>query len=300
MEEERKKPSNTYFSNSKYYYSANFYSPDSILTSNGITYYQFADVFCKNEEVPSSHEQTCNEITIVYGGKGIFAVNGVEEEIGDGQIHFCFSNDYHIIKSVPNHSLQFFCIGFNINDNFQLLDIFNKVKHLIKTNKSHIIDDVYNLHEKCKILLSEFYFDNNTELSKNLIKTILNELILLTLKMFLNMSNSYTVQINDHLILATNISNFIKRNIYSKNLSQNLSDTLNYSYSHMSHIFSKIMGITIKDYIASLRMEKAKSLLQSGDTVTMVSNKLNYSSVHAFSRAYKKHFGSLPSGHKKN
>jgi AraC-like DNA-binding protein len=43
-------------------------------------------------------------------------------------------------------------------------------------------------------------------------------------------------------------------------------------------------------------MEAASVLLEQGESVTEVSNKLQYSSVHAFSRAYKNHFNLPPSG----
>jgi AraC-like DNA-binding protein len=42
-------------------------------------------------------------------------------------------------------------------------------------------------------------------------------------------------------------------------------------------------------------MEAALELLQAGESVTEVSDKLQYSSIHAFSRAYKNYFNEPPS-----
>jgi AraC-like DNA-binding protein len=42
-------------------------------------------------------------------------------------------------------------------------------------------------------------------------------------------------------------------------------------------------------------MEAALQLLQAGESVTQVSDKLQYSSIHAFSRAYKNYFNESPS-----
>ena len=80
-------------------------------------------------------------------------------------------------------------------------------------------------------------------------------------------------------------------------LSARLSDfekQFSYSKYHLERQFKKQYGISIMTYRNSKRMEVARRLLQT-ETVSSVSELLGFSSIYAFSRAYKQHFGIAPS-----
>ena len=66
----------------------------------------------------------------------------------------------------------------------------------------------------------------------------------------------------------------------------------------MSAVFKKLMGVSINDYFLQAKMNFAKKLLKKGLSVTEVSEKLNYSSVHTFSRSFKKTFDVTPIDYK--
>lgn len=68
-----------------------------------------------------------------------------------------------------------------------------------------------------------------------------------------------------------------------------------YAYSRyaLERQFRKRYGISIIAYRNQKRMEQAKKLLQT-ESVTAVAEQLGFGSIHAFSRAYKKHFGISP------
>ena len=68
-----------------------------------------------------------------------------------------------------------------------------------------------------------------------------------------------------------------------------------YNVNNLSKHFHSQMGIPLNTYFISKKMEAAVKLLQAGKSVTEVSDKLQYSSIHAFSRAYKNYFKVSPS-----
>lgn len=67
----------------------------------------------------------------------------------------------------------------------------------------------------------------------------------------------------------------------------------NYSKCHLEHCFGARYGAGIMAYRNQKRMETAKQLLQQ-NSVTAVSEKLGFSSIYVFSRAYKNYFGVSP------
>ena len=71
----------------------------------------------------------------------------------------------------------------------------------------------------------------------------------------------------------------------------------NYSKCYLDHCFHKKYGIGIIAYRNQKRMQAAKELLKHS-SVTEVSENLGFSSIYAFSRAFKYHFGISPTASK--
>jgi AraC-like DNA-binding protein len=74
-----------------------------------------------------------------------------------------------------------------------------------------------------------------------------------------------------------------------------MASELNYSYPYLSHVFSEEIGLTIKDYYKHKRFEKAMEWLKDSSlSITEIADKLQYKSIHAFSKAFHKDFGIPP------
>ena len=84
------------------------------------------------------------------------------------------------------------------------------------------------------------------------------------------------------------------------NISDYLSEKLNYNYTHLSSLFSEVKGTTIEKFYLAQKMEKVKELLISDDiSLTDIAFKLHYSSVAHLSNQFKRMTGLTPS-HFKN
>ncbi len=85
-----------------------------------------------------------------------------------------------------------------------------------------------------------------------------------------------------------------------KNLSDYLSEKLDYDYTYLANQFSESAGITVEQFIIAQNIERVKGLLILGElTLTQISYKLNYSSVAHLSNQFKKVTGLTPSLYKK-
>lgn len=70
---------------------------------------------------------------------------------------------------------------------------------------------------------------------------------------------------------------------------------------HFIRLFKRLYGITPNQYLISVRLEKAKQLLQNGATVATACFSVGFDSTTTFAGLFKKTTGIAPSGlHKKS
>lgn len=84
------------------------------------------------------------------------------------------------------------------------------------------------------------------------------------------------------------------------NLSNYLSEKLNYDYTYLANLFSEVKGTTIEQFYLAHKIEKVKELLVYNElNLTEIAWKLHYSSVAHLSNQFKKMTGLTPT-HFKN
>ena len=84
------------------------------------------------------------------------------------------------------------------------------------------------------------------------------------------------------------------------NLSDYLSEKLDYNYTYLANLFSEVKGITIEKFYIIHKIERAKELIVYDElNLTEISYKLHYSSVAHLSNQFKKVTGLTPSHFKK-
>ena len=84
------------------------------------------------------------------------------------------------------------------------------------------------------------------------------------------------------------------------NLSDYLSEKLNYNYTYLANLFSAVKGTTIEQFYLAHKIEKVKELLVYDElNLSEIAWKLHYSSVAHLSNQFKKMTGLTPSHFKK-
>jgi AraC-like DNA-binding protein len=84
------------------------------------------------------------------------------------------------------------------------------------------------------------------------------------------------------------------------NLSDYLSEKLNYDYTYLANLFSEVKGTTIEKFYLAHKIEKVKELIVYDElNLTEIAEKMHYSSVAHLSNQFKKITGLTPSHFKK-
>jgi len=80
------------------------------------------------------------------------------------------------------------------------------------------------------------------------------------------------------------------------NLSDYLSEKLNYDYTYLANLFSEVKGTTIEKFYLNHKIEKVKELIIYDElNLSEIAYKMHYSSVAHLSNQFKKFTGLTPS-----
>ncbi|RXQ95595.1 AraC family transcriptional regulator [Ancylomarina salipaludis] len=79
------------------------------------------------------------------------------------------------------------------------------------------------------------------------------------------------------------------------NLSDYLSEKLNYDYTYLANLFSEVKGVTIEKFYLAHKIEKVKEMIVYDElSLTEISYRMQYSSVAHLSNQFKKITGLTP------
>ena len=136
--------------------------------------------------------------------------------------------------------------------------------------------------------------------SKELVSLLCNEFVVYLLRHF-NSKYDRPEDDDDNSSANEKLCNRVMQYIDSRILSiKNLNEVasvMGYNYSYISTLFHKTTGMTLNNYFKQKRMDTATLLLSDSKmSISEIARTMNYSSVYAFSKAFKEHFGSSP-GH---
>ena len=91
------------------------------------------------------------------------------------------------------------------------------------------------------------------------------------------------------------IIQYVDKNIETIGGLREIAHAMGYNYTYLSHVFSRVTGVTLQKYISQKKIERARQLLRYGDfTVTKVAEMLNYESLQSFSKAFRRVMGVTP------
>ena len=97
---------------------------------------------------------------------------------------------------------------------------------------------------------------------------------------------------------VSEIIDYITNNIDADLSIASLSAHFGYDRSYIGKMFKKSTGITLQEYIYTVRMERACILLSSREKVASVAQAVGYSDSKAFSRAFKNFIKASPASFK--
>ena len=90
------------------------------------------------------------------------------------------------------------------------------------------------------------------------------------------------------------IQNYVETNYNTQCDVADIAAVVGLERHYLARLFRQKTGGTLKDYITEKRMEEAKQLLKSGQTVGNAAQMVGYSDPFVFSKMFKKRFGMPP------
>lgn len=115
-------------------------------------------------------------------------------------------------------------------------------------------------------------------------------------KLFSMYSTMFDGEKNENYVKK--IKNYIKSNYMNVISVEDIAKMIGFDRRYLSRIFKADIGLSIKEYLTKIRLEKASLFLEKGHTVSDVAKLVGYDDPLAFSKIFKKHTGASPTKYK--
>ena len=255
--------------------------------------------------LPESH----NFWEMVYVDKGeiITLTDGKSSTLSEGQAIFHKPGELHAHTSngevannmlVISFSCQSECMEFFENKTFTLDKTSRTLLSLFLKESENALGEISSdFYDKTPLDFSDCKFG-----SAQLLKYHFTEFLIKLLRCGASMSfNTANTRQTTQDTLAEMIVSYMKNNVYTPITLNDICDNFFLRKSQLSIIFKEYTGKSPMRYYSDLKIDEAKKLLREDVlSVSEISEKLNYSGIHNFSRAFKEATGFSPLGYKKS
>jgi AraC-like DNA-binding protein len=246
----------------------------------------------------------------LYVDKGEVSVfsNNQERTLKQGQIIFHKPNEFHnvVCNGVISPNIvvvSFVCNNEELNQlGGRILNVCNKAKNMLST----IIDEA---HVAFSTDLADPYFKKLTKSkdctsqSLSLIKSSLESFLISIIKQE-NGKNSFyssSIHIKENKSRVDNIISYLNDNVENNLTLDDICTSCMISKSLIQKIFKEQKGWSVMEYYYRLKIERAKLLIQAGNmNFSEIAEQLGYSTIHYFSRQFRKIVGMSASEYSKS
>ncbi len=252
--------------------------------------FQIGDLCTDRSYHCGEHIQVCHELAYVLTGEAdiVLGDSTIRAKAGD-MIFIPYGICHDIFSQSDDYRSQHigFMIEGGIGEDRFLEEYFN---NLTCTHKKGIKSVSYAFYS----IFANMY--NNDEFSTGILADSIRALLISAVRSFRGDRDwSYSPEIgNEHSVLVSQVCAYIDASVENKDALKEISKHFNYSYSHISNVFTKEMNMSLKEYFLKRRHEKSCELLRSGVAVTDVAERVGYGSIHAFSHFFVKREGMSP------
>jgi len=247
------------------------------------------------------HFHNSYEIIYVLEGNAQFIINSKNYNIAPGSIVFISHLESHELK-VTRYPYKRYYILINphilqtvITDQRLTSILKNRPKgfnHVLELYNVEI-DSVNGIFKKIKL---------ESELAMDFYNISISALLqLLFVSLYRNHSKSFplnSLDVTSSVILE--VQKYIDEHYLEQISLKEVSDRFFLNMYYMSHLFKKVCGFSLKDYIVLQRISKAKDLLvQSNASILNVCTSSGFGNVNHFIRIFKKYEGMTPNKYRK-
>lgn len=260
---------------------------------------QIGRLYSKSTTAIEPHTHTdLFELTVVTEGRGVITTNGVAVQVQQGDIYLSQPRDIHQIETHPEQLLKYDFFAFSLKEGL-FRDAFVRIARDYHAPTARVFRD-----ERIRPLIGNAIAELNAQgpFSDELLSALFRQIVIYVVRGF---QETVPPPASDNVthaeILCYRLMNYIDTHLYSLKSLEELSAVNDYSYGYLSALFKKTTSQTLSHYYHRKRLDAARHLLQENKlTVTEIAEILNYASVYAFSKAFRKQFGVSPREYQKN
>lgn len=274
----------------KYHFNKQFFSK---ISCYGILLHQIGDLAFYEGGFWPEHDNNYYEFTYVLDGKGTVYTGKHVCPVETGDCVLTVPGEKHLIISSPGTPLRYAFTSFaaDVQDQ-RYAELFDSLQEIQKQNQSRCIHNT-EMQKPLFRLIQEI--QNNVPFQQIQMGNLLVDLIICYLRSAKHITLPTNYDITDKMLLAYRIQDHLQKNFLNITKVTDLEEIFHYKYNSLELLFKNIYGISISQYLTTLRMEKATQLLSEGISVSRISEILQYSSIHSFSKSFRNHYGLPPS-----
>lgn len=225
---------------------------------------------------PTPHIHKDIEIIYIKKGHAFAHADNNVYEVSEGDVFFCFPNQVHYYQnSAPG---EYLIVIFSPDMLYNMQTIFND---FIPKN---------NVFHNCDAHLINGLYNENTPYKETVCAGLLNLLVPSLLS-----QSELIPKVKSGSSTLQSILSYCTENFTEEISLDDISRKLHISRNHISYLFNKKLNIQFNQYINSLRVNKACSLMGNSDvSLAFVSEEAGFGSIRSFNRAFKQIMGICP------
>ncbi len=269
-----------------------------------IYYFEFGKDFT---HPPEKHDSW--EMVYVDSGEIIAVTDGLGQSLSQGQAIFHSPLEVH--AHVSNHIVSNNMLVVSFSSKSSAMDFFDKkIFTLDKTAKTLLTLFIKEARNALGEIPGEYSNKNPLDFSDapfgslQLLECYFTEFLLILSRSGKDAADK-TPRVEKSRELAQSslaelIASYLKENIYSNVTLSDICSKFFMGKSQLCKLFGEYIGESPIEFYSKLKMREAKKLLLDGElSVSRISDMLGYSSIHNFSRAFKKSVGISPAQYRK-
>jgi AraC family transcriptional regulator, arabinose operon regulatory protein len=231
---------------------------------------------------------------LVVNGEGSFIKNRTQLKVNKGDMIILSPGVRHYYFTDPDDPWEIYWVAFNgeiVKSIFQVLS-FDPEVPVLRNCYSHSLRTMFE-----SIVL---------EMKKNIVMPLkINGYLYLMFSLLRGNDVANNVRLPDLKIekneKISKVITFIELNYYNDISVDLISEHVSVSRSHLTRIFKKSTGYSLKQYIIKFRIDKAKSLLLDTDlSMIEIAHSVGIEDAYYFSRLFKEQEGVAPTQFKKD
>ncbi len=229
------------------------------------------------------------QLTFIDNGTLETTIDNETFELHNFDIILYGPNQFHTQRTKHDKSCSYLTIMFDMECAHEEL-ICKRVFHA--SREMHAI--INNLVKTSNI---EMYYDTELMLcylKELIIKIFQYDFLANTSVASTPMQQKFENELLNEIIL------YINDNIYTTLTIEEICHHFSISRSSLQTLFKNNLAVAPKQYISDIKLNKSKLLIkESIYTISEISNKLGFASIHYFSRKFKQQFGITPTDYAK-